>query len=319
MNLKRSLQNRIRGWFPQEPKLPNKTSPNPQSKTHKPLPKPLFRITSFLATYIAVISLLFFFSTVQTILLVAMAAFGTLWFVSNRQHRVSARRFLRKCTILLLVVVIVFCGAQFFVFETSGFPATSVPHFSYSNVANVSLVQYLHSVEDSQNFQLLQVNHFGTVTFERLEIHAYNEGWLTWTFRCTDTNSKVTIGNTAGNPYYTSLGSMMDSLFPVRALPPKDYALQSVAEAFRQIDQVGFNFYLNQALEHYSIRPSPLLDIVALNVYLGFDDVGIYQGLTVFFQARGLDLDSSGTAVYPGLFEAEFAPDGTLLYYKTLV
>lgn len=113
MNVKRSLENRIRGWFPKEPRLPTKSSPIPQSKTHKLLPKPLFRIASFLATYTATISVLFFFSTAQTILIVTTAAFGVLWFASNRQRKVNASKFLRKCTILLLTFVIVFSGHNF--------------------------------------------------------------------------------------------------------------------------------------------------------------------------------------------------------------
>ena len=203
-------------------------------------------------------------------------------------------------------------------FLTSGYPTTNVPQFSYSNVVNISLTQYLQSVEQSQNFRLLQANHFGTATFERLELHAYNEGWLTWTFRSTDTNSKITIGNIAGRPYYTNVDSIVESLFPRQALTAKSYTLQSTAGTFQQIDQIGLSYFQNQALITYRNQPGTKLDVAALNIYIGFDDIGGYQGLTIVFQARALDHDSRGTPIYPGLFEAEFKPDGTLLAFRSL-
>ncbi|MGE5556468.1 MAG: hypothetical protein ACM3UY_09485 [Methanocella sp.] len=180
------------------------------------------------------------------------------------------------------------------------------------------MTQYLQNVEQSQNFRLLQANHFGTIIFERLELHAYSEGWLVWTFRCTDTNSKVTIGNTAERPYFTNVDNMIESLFPCHALTSKAYTLQSTAETFQQIDKIGLSYFQNQALTIYRNQPGTKLDVAASNVYIGFDDVGGYQGLTIVFQARGLDHDSRGTPVYPGLFEAEFKPDGTLLAYRSL-
>jgi hypothetical protein len=318
MNLTRSFKNHIRGWFPQEPNLPSRNSSIRMPKMHKSLPQPLIGIVRFLAIFTAGISLLFAFSSLQTVLVLTLASFGIFLFVSNRKHNIRASKLLRKCTIFLLAFIILFSGAQFFVFLTSGYPSTNVPQFSYSNVVNISLTQYLQNVEQSQNFRLLQENHFGTANFERLELHAYSEGWLDWTFRCTDTNSKATIGNLAERPYYTSADNMVQSLFPKQALTSKDYTLQSTAETFQQIDQIGLSYFQNQALVTYRNQPGTKLDVAALNIYIGFDDTGGYQGLTIVFQARGLDHDSRGTPVYPGLFEAEFKPDGTLLAYKSL-
>jgi hypothetical protein len=288
------------------------------TKMQKSLPQPLIGIIRFLAIFTASISLLFAFSSLQTVLVLTLASFGLFFFVLNRKHNIVASKLLRKCTIFLLAFVILFSGAQFFVFLTSGYPTTNVPQFSYSNVVNISLTQYLQNVERSENFRLLQGIHFGTVTFERLELHAYSEGWLTWTFRSADTNSKITIGNLAGRPYQTGADNMVQSLFPKQALTSKDYTLQSTTETFQQIDQIGLSYFQNQALVAYRNQPGTKLDVAASNIYIGFDDTGGYQGLTITFQARALDHDSRGTPVYPGLFEAEFKPDGTLLAFRSL-
>jgi hypothetical protein len=311
-----SLLDRIRGWFPQEPSIPRRNSSIHMPKMHKPLPQPLIGFIRFLVIYTAGISLFFAYSSLQIVLVITIVAFGIFWFASNRKHNISVSKKLSKCTVFMLAFIILFSGAQFFVFFTSGHPTTAVPQFSYSNIANISVTQYLQSVEQSQNFHLLQGIHFGTVTFERLELHAYSEGWLTWTFRSADTNSKITIGNVAGRPYSTNADNMVQSLFPQQALTTKDYTLQYTTETFRQIDKLGLGWFQNKALETYQNQPGTKLDVAASNIYIGFDDVGGYQGLTVVFQARGLDYDSSGAPVYPGLFEAEFKPDGTLLAYK---
>lgn len=318
MNVKRILKNQIRGWFPQEHSLLSRNSSIRMPKLHRSIPQPLIAAVKFLAIFTVVNSLFFAFSSLQTVLVVTLVSFGVLLFVLNRKHNIGASKLLRKFTILLLALIILLSGTQFFIFLTSGYPTTNVPQFSYSNVGNISLTQYLQNVEQSQNFRLLQATHLGTVNFERLELHAYSKGWLTWTFHCTDTNSKATIGNVAGRPYYTNVDGMLESLFPRQALTSKDYTLKSTAETFQQIDQIGLSYFQDQALITYRNQPGTKLDVAALNVYIGFNDVGGYQGLTVVFQARGLDHDSRGTPVYPGLFEAEFKPDGTLLAYNSL-
>ena len=318
MKSKSTLEKRVRGWFPQEPKFPSRTSPIQLSTKHKPLPKRMtFALTviGFLAPWYA---LLFGFSTVQIILTAIISAFGVALLIFRKTAHNTVSRVLKYCLIFTLAFIILFGCIQFYVFETSGYPSTTAPQMNYQTVTNASLTQYLDGLEQSENFRLMQANHVGTLTFQGLELHAYSNGWLSWTFYANDTNSRVTMGNTAGQPYYTNADSLFESLFPRQTLRTQEYTLQATAEAFQQIDTIGLDTFLNHAMENYKNQPNATAQLNALNIYIGYDDVGGYQGLTVTLSPRGLDHDSRGTPIYPGLFEAEFKPDGTLLSYKSL-
>ncbi len=318
MKAKQSLGSRVRGWFPQEPKMSNRANQVRLPFKIKPLPKYASRIASFFASYIVTWSVFLAFSTLQIALVASTAIIALFWFITNHTHHTHASFFLKRITVLLVVLVILFSVFQFFVFSTSGYPTTEVPPLTYTGVTNASLTQYLQDVEQSANFRLLQLNHVNSTTFERLELHSTNDsGWLTWTFRATDTNSKVTIGNDQNTPYYTYVAGMIDSIFP-RTQPAQGVTLQTATEVFKQIDAAGLDAFLNRAIDNYPNKSNVAGQISALNIFIGYDDLGGYQGLTVTLSARSLSQDSRGQAVYPGLFEAEFKPDGTLLSYNSL-
>ncbi|MCW3983561.1 MAG: hypothetical protein NWE96_06145 [Candidatus Bathyarchaeota archaeon] len=313
----KEIEKQVRGWFPQETKMPLQSSTLRRPRGHKSLPNPVRRILTNAAMYSAVFTLLFAFSTIQTALVVSTAIAGIFWFIVDRTNYKQAAIFLRKSAFCLLGLVLIFACLQFLVFETSGFTITTVPQLSYPSLLNASLTEYLQNVEQSENFRLLQANHLNSATFEKLRICAYpNHGWLTWTFRTTDTNSEVTIGNIEGKPYRTSVGNMMESFFP-RIPQTKRYTLQSTVDTFQQIDRIGLASFLKQGVDIYQNRPNAS-QISALIISIGYNEVGNYQGLTILLSARGENSDEMGTTVYTGLFEAEFEPDGTLLTYKSL-
>ena len=318
MNVKKSLENRIRGWLPQEPKLPTRSSPIKIPKMHKTLPKPVIRVLWWMAVYVAGLSLMFAFSTLQIVLTVSALALGALWFVSNRRVYLGLTKFLRYCLIFLLAFIVVFSGIQLYVFETSGYPPTFAPQFTHTNLLNTSLTQYLQNIEQSESFRLLEANHFGTVTFERLELHSYTSAEVRWTFHTRDTNSRITMGNIGGRPYYTNIDDLLSSVFPRQALPTKDFPLQTIKETFGQIDNIGLNWFQNYAADYYENHTGIKPEIAALNVNVGFSNTNGYEGLTVLVSARSLDHDSRGTPIYPGIFEAEFQSNGKLLSLKNL-
>lgn len=318
LKVKQSLENCMRGWFPQETKLPTRSNPAQIPKMHKAPPNRVIRVLQFMTLYFAVFSLMLLFSTLQLILIVLALTLGVLWFVSNRRVYLGLTRFLRYCLIFILAFIVVFSGVQFYVFYTSGYPPTLATIDVYPNAVNNSLIQYLQNVEQSENFHLVQFNHFGTLTFERLELHMYNSSSIAWTFHTRDTSSRIAMGNAAGLPYYTHVDDLLSSLFPKRALPTKDFLLQTVKENFRQIDTLGLNWFQDYAANYYQIHTGVKPEIAALNVNIGFSDTNGYEGLTVFLSARSLSQDFRGAPFYPGIFEAEFQPNGTLLSLKNL-
>ena len=91
MNVKRSLENYIRGWLPQDASIPSRKSPIHIPKLHKHFQQPLIGIVRFLAIFTAGISLLFAFSSLQTVLVLTLVAFGIFWFVSNRKHNITSK------------------------------------------------------------------------------------------------------------------------------------------------------------------------------------------------------------------------------------
>jgi hypothetical protein len=78
------------------------------------------------------------------------------------------------------------------------------------------------------------------------------------------------------------------------------------------------NTFVKQGMETYQTQTNSTAQINALNIDIGYCEVGNYQGVTVTLSARGVDHDSRGTPIYPGLFSAEFKPDGTLLAYQSI-
>jgi hypothetical protein len=316
MSIKKYLAKQIRGWFPQEPKFPTRSNPIQKAKINKALPRPVIRVLWSIAGYIVIFSLLFGFSMFQIVLTALVLSLGILWFISNRRIKSVTTRFLKYCLIFILTFTVIFSGVQVYVFGTSGYPPTLAPQFTHTDLTSVSLTQYLQNVEQSENFRLLQLDHFGSVTFERIQLNSYSSSALQWTFHARDTNSRISIANNAGHAYRTNIDSLKSSLFPQRALPTKDFPLQTTMEIFGQIDKVGLDWFLTYAADYYENQTGTKPEIAALIVNVGFSDTNGYDGLTVLLSARSLDHDSRGTAVYPGIFEAEFDPNGTLLSLK---
>jgi hypothetical protein len=53
--------------------------------------------------------------------------------------------------------------------------------------------------------------------------------------------------------------------------------------------------------------------IAFLTLDAGFDNVGNYQGITLLMTAQKTGQDNFGHTVYPGVFNVEFQPNGTIL------
>jgi hypothetical protein len=126
------------------------------------------------------------------------------------------------------------------------------------------------------------------------------------------------MGNSAGRPFYTDIGSLLTSVFPRQELPLKDFPLQTIKESFEQIDNLGLSWFQNYALSYFENHTDAKPQIAALNVYIGFSNNNGYEGLTVLISARSFGQDSRGTPIYPGIFEAEFQSNGKMLSLKNL-
>jgi hypothetical protein len=143
------LEKRIRGWFPQETKMPLQSNTIRSPRVHKSLPKSVSGFLTYASMYILALSLLFAFSTLQAVLVASTAIVGSFWFIVKRTSYKRTSVFLKKTAICLLTLVLVFASFQFFVFETSGFPATMAPQISYPSLLDASLTEYLQNVEKS--------------------------------------------------------------------------------------------------------------------------------------------------------------------------
>jgi hypothetical protein len=321
MNRIKYLENRIRGWLPKKPKLSSQNSPIQTPIKPKPLPKRklsvLWIIAVIVIVYSYMFSFLFQFSTLSIILIMVTLAFAVSWVLFRRISHKNIIRFLKYALILILLFVVSFTSAGFYLFYTSGYPPTYVPEITYPNILDASLTQYLESLQQSASFRFLQAEHFGSLAFAELTIRtSYSnapEGWFMWTFYAEDVKTKITVGETSGKPYFT------DSFSPLSRTPfPQNLpSSQSVNQIFNQIDALGLRWYYNQAIEAIQNKTTTDPTVSELGVNIAFDSLDNYQGITIALTGFNVSYDNFGNKVYPTIFKATFETNGNILSVTT--
>ena len=248
MNVKKSLENRIKGWFPREPKLPRQINPVQTPSKQRPLLKRKIPIWQwafiFIAAYSCTASLTVHLSTVQLILMTVVFVAAISWLLIRRTLYRTVSKILKYTLFGSLVLVVAFVSTGSFILFTSGYTPSCAPQISYFNILDTSLTECLQSVEQSASFAFLQAEHVGTIAFDYLEIHVYSDGkgWLSWFFCAEDTTVRIMMGrDLPGTAYHTTTT-------PPWGWPSAQrngYSLQSIKQSFAQIDALGLNWFFN--------------------------------------------------------------------------
>ena len=305
----------LRGWLPQEPRLPTRSSiiqmPKPKALTKRNRWAIVF---PFITPVICVLSLNQFSTAIVILIAVTLAfAVGAAVFYMGKR---GIFRFFGYAAVFMLIFWVVFTALGAYFFTTSGYPPTIVPQTSYPQVLDASLTQYLQDVEESAGYRLLQTTHFGTVEFTGLSLstHFSNSpgevGGLDWEFYASDVNVKVSVGQTTGIPY------RVHTFYPFQEVQlPKNFQHQNTTGCLEQIDALGLRWFHDQAVEKYKTATGNTPAITNLRVEIGFNED--YDGLTVQLRASHASTDELGNAIYPAYFTAEYTSSGTLLSFRS--
>ena len=322
MTAKKTL-GKIRDWLPKEPILPRQSRSLQTPPNQKPLPHN--KLSRLWVVAIIVLGDLFVFSNlflglsiIQIVLIIVVGVLAVFFMLFRRTSFRGVSKFLKFATVIVFVFALCFNGYGVYLFATSGYPPTYVPQLSYPDVLNVSLTQNYRSLEQSQSFRFLQLQHSGAIFFGKLSLWAYTSptrqgvtGYIQWTFYPSDIGIYILMGNDARQPYSTGTHSLFYKV-PYQSLP----TIQSVENTFEQIDSLGLGWFQKQALELYQNQTGSAPEIGGIRLQIAYDNLTNYQGVTVQLSTFSKSLDSHGNIIYPNSFSAEFQPNGTLLNFN---
>ena len=173
MNVRKTLESRIRGWLPKDPALPSKSTQPQIPNENKPVPKRKLS-KPFLVSYFVLLSVYLYLSfsepsTLAFILIGITVAIGLLWIGIRRfSHNIVVKLF-KYALIGVLLFVLIFSSFGVYL---SNFAGPTVPQINYSNILDISLSHYLQTLEQSTSFSFIQAEHVGTITFEDLSINS---------------------------------------------------------------------------------------------------------------------------------------------------
>jgi hypothetical protein len=313
MNVRRSLESRIRGWFPKEPTLPSKSRQPQVRQENKPLSKrPLsasWRITLFVLYLVYFYLFIYQFSTIVLILIGVTIALGLTWLLLRTKSNNNIVKTFKYALIALAIFALAFESAGIYLFNFSG---PLVPQISFPSVLDTSLAPQLQNLEQSISFRFLQAEHLGTLTFQDLTIvttYSNAPGGLDWTFYARDVRCKTQIGQSGGKPY----SYLLVNLFRSYSLPQDYPSNQEITESFNQIDSLGLHWFYDQAILEYQNATGAKPAITDLRLVIAFNNVGNYQGITLLMTGQKAGHDNFGNKIYPTVFAVEFQPNGNIL------
>lgn len=312
MKVRRSLESRIRGWLPKEPTLPSKSTQPHVFQEKKTLSKRKVS-ASWLVAYFVLLFVYFYlfnsqFSTIVFILIGVTIALGLTWLLLRTKYSNIARTF-KYALIALAIFVLVFESAGIYLFNFSG---PLVPQVNFPSVLDSSLTTQLQNLQQSTSFRFLQAEHFGTLTFQDLTIlttYSNAPGGLMWTFYASDVRCKTLIGQSGGKPYSYGLVNVFRSY----SLPQNYPSNQEITESFNQIDSLGLHWFYNQAIAEYQNATGAKPSITDLRLFVAFNNVSNYQGITLLMTGLKAGHDNFGNKIYPTIFTVEFQPNGNIL------
>ena len=313
MNIRRSLESRIRGWLPKEPTLPSKSTQPQVRQESKPFSKLKFSTPWWIAFFVLLFVYFYLFnsqfSTIVFILIGVTITVGLTWFLLRTRNNNNIIRTFKYALIALAIFVLAFESAGIYLFHFSG---PLVPQVSFPSVLDSSLTLQLQNLEQSTSFRFLQAEHFGTLTFQDLTIvttYSNAPGGLDWTFYAGDVRCKTSIGQSGGKPY----SYLLVKVFRTYSLPQNYPSNQEITESFNQIDSLGLHWFYDQAIEEYQNATGAKPAITDLRLVVAFNNVGNYQGITLLMTGVKAGHDNFGNKIYPTIFAVEFQPNGNVL------
>ena len=313
MNVKKSLESRIRGWLPKEPTLPSKSTQPQVRQESKPFSKLKFSTPWWIAFFVLLFVYFYLFnsqfSTIVFILIGVTIAVGLTWLLLRTRNNNNIVKTFKYALIALAIFVLAFESAGIYLFHFSG---PLVPQVSFPSVLDSSLTLQLQNLEQSTSFRFLQAEHFGTLTFQDLTIvttYSNAPGGLDWTFYAGDVRCKTSIGQSGGKPY----SYLLVKVFRSYSLPQDYPSNQEITESFNQIDSLGLHWFYDQAIGEYQSATGAKPVITDLRLVVAFNNVGNYQGITLLMTGLKAGHDNFGNKIYPTIFAVEFQPNGNVL------
>jgi hypothetical protein len=317
MTAKKSLENRIRGWLPQEPILPNRASSNQATKKEIPLNfQNVFLACLLLAGFICYWSYLSN-SWIKFLLLGITLAFGGLWVLAQGK----LKRVLKVSLAVMLIFVISFAAFETFMFQNAGYPvyySQTEPQVSLSQqqMFNASLSQIVQSAQASSTFNLLRFEHGNNFSVVTVELWPYNGastigGYVGVEFYFANDNFYAHLYSHNGHQYIVEPDKYEG--FPI----PQSYrSNQETNKAIEQIDLLGPNWFYSQALQIAQNKTPNIPSVDSIDMTLKFQDIsGIYQGFTlVIVGDHHLPKTANQNAPSDeGVLLSYFAPNGTFI------
>ena len=309
MNVKKSLESRIRGWLPKDLILPAHALPN-QKKTG--------RIRSiFLNFVIGFLVIAGFFSVfilidswIKFVLLGLILVGGLVWRFSHGDIKKKFKFFV----VAVLIFLISFTAVEFNLIWNAGYPAASVsaePNvtISYPSMLNISLTQLIQGIENSPTFGLLTTEH-GKTNPETIKLDS-GFGWIQVDFYGEGSNTFLGFLASRGDQYHVQISYYSGQPFS------SFYVQSSSQQAFAQIDALGLQWFYNSAIEIAQNRTGSTPKIDSLSLTMNFEDHGqTYQGITLLLVGSSRENSTliSGSSQEASKLIADFEPNGTLLY-----
>jgi hypothetical protein len=311
MNARKSLENLVRGWLPQDPILSSRALPN-QKKTGRI--RIIFQnlLLVFLIIGGLFSALILIDSWIKFVLFGSILIGGLAWRFSHG----NVRKVFKFLVVAVLIFSISFTTVEIILLGNAGYPPTynsDQPNitFSTANIPSVLLTKLVQDIERTPTYKFLTVQ-FGETTAETIKLDTAfpsRGGYVQVDFYGKNSDAYFYFSSSSGYPYHLNVGISKTTL-TTRFHPQA----QSAKDSFSQIDNLGLQWFYNRALEIAQNKTGSVPKIDALSFTMTFEDNGYigYDGTQVSYE--GITVQLTGSLNGRGTLIADFEPNGTLIY-----
>ncbi|PVX24914.1 MAG: hypothetical protein CW691_06120 [Candidatus Bathyarchaeum sp.] len=246
------------------------------------------------------------YSWIKILIVASFLVCSIIWLLSHGK----LKKALKYLVISLMVFGICFTSFESYVFTKAGYPSTydaSAPDvtLSYPNILYVSLTEIVQGIKETTAFTLFSLEHSGTLSLEDIELSTTRpNGRIEVSFYAESSSMGIRFASSAGHHYVTSVT-------PWIGLPSSQlyFQKQTPEETLSQFDNLGLQWFYDQACEQYQNKTGTRPNVTSLDVSTQWQEYGGYQGMTLLLSGwQQVNNDPED------LFHAEFQPDGTMLY-----
>ncbi len=216
-----------------------------------------------------------------------------------------------KYTVVSLMVFSLFFTAyESYTFSSAGgfgfvyWSSSPIMDISIRNMGNISVRAILNSLEQSQATQLLKLEQHDMGMLRGIEIRMAEKGHIAIRYSTKNANQSVDFYSPNGNGLAVRVYDDYSTYL--------NMSEQNLQTSLDQIDALGLEWFYNQALEIARNRTASLHSIDVVVFSLAYDtNLG---GLSLGVSGR---YSTPGSNYYPGVVEAAFQPNGTLISMAT--